>query len=80
MTNSVNPATGQQAVPALLLMATIGGATAPVTANGPLPGSFAGLSTTTITVPANLGPGPQPLVLTTDVGSSQPGVFVYVKN
>ena len=80
VTNSVNPATGQQAVPALLLMATIGGATAPVTAYGPLPGSFAGLSTTTITVPANLGPGAQPLVLTTDIGSSQPGVFVYVKN
>ena len=77
-TNSVNAA--NPFTPALLLTATLGGATASVTSFGPLPGSFAGVSTATVTVPALLGPGAQPLFLLADTTQSQGGVFVYVSN
>ena len=79
-TNSVYPATGTQAMPVLPMTATIGGVMAPVSSFGPVPGSFAGLSTAAVTVPATLGPGMQPLFMITDASTSQAGVFVYVTN
>ena len=79
-TNSVTPTDPPIPAPLLVLTATIGGVATPVTAYGPAPGLFAGLSTATITMPTGLGPGPQPLFLISGMAPSQGGLFVYVSN
>jgi len=80
VTNTLNPTTQPYPAPLAVLTATMGGATfAAIPSYGPVPGMIAGVSTATITVPPLLGPGAQPLYITSGTAQSQL-VTVYVSN